>query len=66
MDLMGSFKSVTSQKWRILSFPPVARYLALGEMATVLICPLWGLKVFLIWKFVFQTLSLPSQPTEAK
>lgn len=66
MVLMGSLRSVTSQMWRDLSLPPVARYLLLGEMATVLTDPSWGLKVDRIWKFVFQIFSLPSHPTEAK
>jgi len=48
MDLIGSFRSVTSQKFKVLSFPPVAKNLALGEIATVLIWSLWGFKVFLI------------------
>ena len=37
MDLIGSLRSVTSQKFKVLSFPPVAKNLALGEIATVLI-----------------------------
>lgn len=48
MVLMGSLRSVTSQTFNYLSLPPVARYLELGEMATVLTDPSWGLKVALI------------------
>jgi len=49
MVLMGpSVKLVTSQMWMDLSLPPVARYLELGEIETVLIDPSWGLKVDLI------------------
>lgn len=42
ISLIGLEKSVTSQKYNILSLPPVAKYLALGEIATVLIWFLWG------------------------
>ncbi len=66
MVLIGSLRSVTSQTFNCLSLPPVARYLELGEIATVLTHPSWGLKVALIWKLVFQILSLPSHPTDAK
>lgn len=34
MTLMGSFKSAMSQMYNYLSFPPVAKYFPLGEMAT--------------------------------
>lgn len=48
MVLIGSFKSVISQMFNILSLPPVARYFPLGEMATELTFPSCGLKVYLI------------------
>jgi hypothetical protein len=64
--LIGSLKSVISQIFNYLSLPPVARYFPFGLMATELTFPSCGLKVYLIWKLVFQTLSFPSHPTEAK
>lgn len=55
-----------SQMFNFLSFPPEAMYFPLGEMETPLMLELWALKVFLTWMLVFQILSLPSHPTEAK
>lgn len=59
-------RSLMSQMYNFLSFPPVAMYFPLGEMETPLMLALWALKVFLTYMLVFQILSLPSHPTEAK
>jgi hypothetical protein len=46
--LNGSFKSLISQIFNYLSFPPVAKYFPLGLIATALILPSCDLKVYLI------------------
>jgi len=65
-SLEGVDKSLESHIYNFLSFPPVAMYFPLGEMATPLMLASWALKVFLTYMLVFQILSLPSHPTEAK
>jgi len=65
-SLEGVERSLESQMYNFLSFPPVAMYFPLGEMETPLMLDSWALKVFLTWMLVFQIFNLPSHPTEAK
>lgn len=65
-SLEGAAKSLMSQMYNFLSFPPVAMYFPLGEIDTELMLASWALKVFLTYMLVFQIFNLPSHPTEAK
>jgi len=65
-SLEGWERSLMSQMYNFLSFPPVAMYFPLGEMETPLMLASWALKEFLTWMLVFQIFNLPSHPTEAK
>lgn len=46
-SLEGAAKSLMSQMYNFLSFPPVAMYFPLGEIDTELMLDSWALKVFL-------------------
>jgi len=46
--LWESFKSMISQTYNFLSFPPVAKYFPFGEMEMLLTLASWALKVYLI------------------